>query len=433
MQGSLFIVVLTVLVAYYNSFYGVFQFDDFNVIVDNQRVHSWEGFIGELPLTIRPLLKFTYTINWISGMGIFGYHLFNLSIHIINTILIFHLIRSISIKDFEEKQAVSIALLSTILFALHPIQTEAVTYISGRSSSMMTMFVLISVLSYIKGNEIVSRPLLYVVSPLSYLCAVATKEVAIFTPLVLLLYSCLYLKMQKLIKTQWVHWLIFFLIIPIMLFTKRYSEIVFSGLDKMDFFKNLDFTLRGVFYNLSKVFFVTELNIDPSPSLLYDDSTVYWFVFAIIIITTIITVKKHRWFSFSVAWFMIFLLPYFLIPRGDILNERNLYVCMPALFLGLSVIVHRVLSNLWVKRLMFACLLVALCVLTHHRNTVYYSEISLWQDTVKKSPDNTRALINLGYAYSQKGMHKEAEYWLKKATETNNHDVAFEKAKSLMN
>lgn len=257
MQGSLFIVVLTVLVAYYNSFYGVFQFDDFNVIVDNQRVHSWERFMGELPLTIRPLLKFTYTINWISGMGIFGYHLFNLSIHIINTILIFHLISFLSQKDFENQQAVSITLLSTILFSLHPIQTEAVTYISGRSSSMMTMFVLICVLSYIKGNEIGSRPLLYVVSPLSYLCAVATKEVAIFTPLVLLLYSYLYHKREKLIKTQWVHWLIFFLAIPIMLLIKRYTEIIYTGFDKMEFFKNLDFTLKGVFYNISKVFFIT--------------------------------------------------------------------------------------------------------------------------------------------------------------------------------
>ncbi|MFH0773981.1 MAG: hypothetical protein V2A53_00595 [bacterium] len=81
-----------VVLAYINSFWGVFQFDDFNVIVYNPVVHGWQVWLSDVQAGgIRPFLKFTYCLNWVSGMGSQSFHLFNTSVHIINTILIYRL------------------------------------------------------------------------------------------------------------------------------------------------------------------------------------------------------------------------------------------------------------------------------------------------------------------------------------------------------
>src|ERR1700730_3248460 len=61
---------------YLNAFWGVFQFDDYNVIVDNPAIHSWSGWLHDLQ-GIRPLLKLSYALNWTAGLGLFGFHLFN--------------------------------------------------------------------------------------------------------------------------------------------------------------------------------------------------------------------------------------------------------------------------------------------------------------------------------------------------------------------
>lgn len=418
MQGSLAVVLIGVVVAYYNSFFGVFQFDDFNVIVENNRVHSWFAFLAELPFTIRPLLKFTYTLNWTSGLGLFGFHLFNLSIHLINTLLLYKLSLLIASKEATDiRLATSIALFTTIPFALHPIQTEAVTYISGRSSSLMAMFVFVTLLAYIRGAESRSKTLLYLISPLTYSCAIATKEVAIFLPLLLFAYNYLYLKDRSALKNQWAHWALFFTAIGFLGLTDRYRQILSIGLERMGFFENLDFTLRGIYYNLSKVFFVGQLNIDPTPAVLYDGRLLYWVTSLVVLSTAVIATKRHRWFGLSTVWFVVFLLPYFLVSRGDVINERNLYVSLPAFFFVLSTIFHSLKPNSGVRWALAVCLIALLCLLTYGRNSVYYSEIALWQDTLEKKPDSHRAMVNLGYAYSLKGMNKEAEEMLKKALE----------------
>ena len=79
--------------SYANALRGVFQFDDYNVIVDNPTVHSAAAFVANLPAGIRPVLKLTYLLNWTAGAGPFGFHLVNISLHAANTLLVFLLAR----------------------------------------------------------------------------------------------------------------------------------------------------------------------------------------------------------------------------------------------------------------------------------------------------------------------------------------------------
>ena len=178
--------------AYVNSFLGVFQFDDYNVVVNNAVVHSWAAWFADLPHGIRPLLKLTYTVNWTMGWGTFGFHLFNLAVHAGNTFLVY----GVAVRILREQTATSpwpdtpiAALLTALLFAVHPVQTEAITYICGRSTSLMAFFTLAGFYAYQRGVE-ESRPsFIYVAGPILFVMAILSKEVAVTLPAALLLWE----------------------------------------------------------------------------------------------------------------------------------------------------------------------------------------------------------------------------------------------------
>jgi tetratricopeptide (TPR) repeat protein len=109
--------------------------------------------------------------------------------------------------------------------------------------------------------------------------------------------------------------------------------------------------------------------------------------------------RKRPWLSFALAWAMLHLIPlYLFLPRLDIANERQMYLAGWPLFLAISIEL-----TLWLNfralRVVAAALLFVLASLTISRNQVYANEISLWQDTVLKSPDKARVHNNLGHAY----------------------------------
>ena len=99
---------------------------------------------------IRPFLKFSYALNWTVHSGPFGFHLFNVLVHVVNTILVYRLLRTLAEGQVELQWA---PLIGALLFALHPVQTEAVTYISGRSVSLMALFYLCSVLAWLRADR----------------------------------------------------------------------------------------------------------------------------------------------------------------------------------------------------------------------------------------------------------------------------------------
>ena len=138
--GLLALAWLAGVVAYGNSLYGTFQFDDFNVIVDNARVHSlaawWQAVLHG---GLRPLLNLSYTLCWQLGDGQpLVFHLFNVGIHLIAIACVFELTHRLAQPHLATDHASTAAGWAALLFAVHPALSEGVTYVSGRSSSMMT-------------------------------------------------------------------------------------------------------------------------------------------------------------------------------------------------------------------------------------------------------------------------------------------------------
>jgi len=412
---------VTILV-YLNSFQGAFQLDDYNVIVFNPVVHSWSTWWANAGNGIRPLLKLTFTLNWTSGMGIFGFHLFNLSVHIVNTVMVYILSQKIMEvqRDTTDALTTYVPLITALFYAIHPIHTEAVTYVSGRSASLMTLFYMGSLLAYVHGRN-TQKPLhIYFLSPILFLFSVATKEVGLTLPATLLLWETFAEKtafsLRQAFKFQWIHWVLLCSISLLIIANPGYRRLISFSLSFRSIHDNLLSQIHGVTYLLSRLVMVHKLNIDPdlpiitqwSPMLILEASFLCFILFL-----GIICWKKHPWASFGICWFFLHLLPAnSFIPRIDVINERHFYLAGWGIFLIFSTgfVIMFVKLNINMKH-MWICIITLSLILgtfTILRNHTYRNEIALWENTALNSPDKARIFNNLGFAYYLAGRSDDA-------------------------
>jgi tetratricopeptide (TPR) repeat protein len=407
------VLVGAVAAVYLNSFRGDFQFDDYNVIVGNRAVHGFRAFLAALPGGIRPLLKLTYTLNWTSGLGLFGFHLVNVALHAANAVLLFRVAKGIGgtpASDF-------VALLATLLFAVHPVQTEAVTYVSGRSVSLMAFFSLGCILAYLRGRERGSRFLLHIASPLFFLLAALSKEVAVTLPFALLLVESVRgdgRGWKSAFAAQAVHWAMLFLLALGFFIHSGYGRLLEACFDIRSATSNLFTQIHGVAYLFSRLLLPHALNIDPdlpvypgwTSSLLPEALSLL-----LLLAAGVFALRKRALAGFGILWFFLHLAPTnSFVPRYDVANDRQLYLAAWGLFLALASgaeILRERGRERWVAA--GAVLVVVLLGgITISRNEAYRSEVALWEDTAAKSPGKARVHNNLGYAYERAGRFGEA-------------------------
>lgn len=390
--------------AYFNAFAAGFQFDDFNVIVDNPAVHSlaawWDGMPG-----IRPLLKLSYTLNWLADPGPFGFHAVNVLLHLINIALIWRLTAHLPAPAGRESgsEQTRVRLLATLLFALHPIQTEAVTYVSGRSMTLMASFGLAGLLAWLEasGNN---RPRIWQgLALLLFACAILTKEVAVVLPLTLLLFRREGHGLTPILFAA----LALFALFALFGYQRLFAEPQIRTLGA-----NLLSEANAVYYLLGKMFQPHALNIDPELpeltgwSLL---SAVQAAALSAAIAAAWLTRGSRPWLGFAVFWFIILLLPtHTLIPRLDLANERHLYLAILGPFWLVAIAIVALPLQYW--RIAVAVLALAGIAWTHQRNLDYRDEISLWQQSTGVDPTNARGWNNLGWAYFLAGRNMEARH-----------------------
>jgi protein O-mannosyl-transferase len=436
--GKALILVLAVSVVYLNSFAGVFQFDDYKMIVNYARAHSIASWLYYFSHHIRPLLKLSYTFNWISGLGLFGFHIVNLAIHIINTLLVYFISREFLFRTGERHSANG-AFLCALLFGLHPIQTEAVTYICGRSVSLMTLFYLGSMLTYIKGEETRRSFLTYVLSPALFIIAVLTRETALTLPLALLLWNICSEGQQgtlrKSLRSQAVHWSIFMLIVLAVLLHYKYEQLLIFSYGLRGVGENLFSQFNGLGYLLSRLVMINGLNIDPDIPA-FSSWTIPIIMKAVMLAAllagALVAFRKWRWISFGVLWFFLHLIPTnSIIPRLDIANERHMYLPAIGLFLVIAVFMEKVRIAFYERHHLLHALFMALFIIlgyfTWARNKDYRSEVTFWKATILQSPHKARCYNNLGFAYELEGSFQEAKDAYGHAVEL---DPAFKLAKN---
>ena len=410
------LLLAAVAVSYASAFRGVFQFDDFNVIVENPVVHSFAAFFRDLPNGIRPLLKLSYLLNWTAGGGPFGFHLVNLVLHAASTLLVYRLAR----RAMEGEDAAGVPdgepvpFVAAFLFAIHPVQTEAVTYISGRSMSMMAFFSLSSLFAYVRGAD-GGKGWRFVASPLLFACAVLTKETAVTLPVALVLWEVAVRKgngsLREIALRQAPHWALLLFFAAALAFHGRYRELLVFGFGARGLAENLLTQVHGVAYLMSRLVRIDALNIDPelpvhvswSPVLMAEAAFLAgsFFLGAVLL-------RKRPAAGFGLLWFFLQILPTnSVVPRLDVANERHLYMASWGIFLAAGDAARLARASIpgkdrWLRAPAFAAAAI-LIFFTVARTGVYRSEVVRWEETARLSGGKARVYNNLGYAYHLAG------------------------------
>ncbi|UCD83323.1 MAG: tetratricopeptide repeat protein [Deltaproteobacteria bacterium] len=421
--------------AYSNTFEVPFQFDDNRSIVENQYVHLNELSISKLvtaasesPISWRPTSYLSFALNYyFGGLNVFGYHLVNLLIHALaGIILYFLLVTTLNLGPLEGKfeRREWLALSIALLWVMHPVQTQSVTYIVQRMNSMAGMFFLLSLYLYIRGRlggERKSKVWSYSGSGVAGLLALGSKEIAGILPLMMILYEFYFFQGLdfQVMRRRWPWFIgvlgIFFIIALFYLGPNFIRDILVS-------YQIFDFTLserlltqlRVIIYYLSLLIFPLpfRLNLDYdfplSYSLFNPVSTLFCLVGLVGLIGFGVYLARRRPLaSFGIFWFLGNLAVESSILPLDMVFEHRLYLPLLGFLLFLAGIIRIKVGGRGFIYGAFAIISI-FSFWTFQRNTVWSDEFTLWSDCVKKSPNKARPHNNLGIAYRNKEMFDEA-------------------------
>jgi len=418
--AALALILSTVTLAgYLPAFNGVFHYDDHSAILDNPHLEQWQTFVSHLGHMVRPVLYGTFLLDrFLCGPNPVGYHFLNLLLHLGSGILLCRILAN-AVQD----KASSIPFWAALLFLIHPIATETVTYISGRASGLMAFFYLLAFLLYVKAfQHPAKRRWLYLSGAVaSFVLSVGSKETAVTFPIVLLLWDRLIrgkrgTDIRAAVSSDHLPFWIVVLLAAVWAWSHpRYTALGQFSLSIRPFWDHLLSEAHAVAYALLLLFSPWNQNFDHDLPQFH--SLFQWpLPLDLILLSGTVAAGVTAWrrfplIAFGLAWFFIQLLPTTLIPRNDLLSERNLY--LPAVGLVLVVVslgshlIHWLLTTVWKPALVrfstavLATVLIAvLGLFTYQRNLLYQDPLLLWSDTVAKSPNKARPHNNLGYAYA---------------------------------
>ncbi len=435
------LLVAATLAAYATSLGGVFQFDDHRVIVDNPAVHDFSAWWASMP-GIRPLLKASYALSWRMGGGdALAFHVFNLACHVASACLVLALARrwldgTLLMPAAGPPRFVVAPMLPlavALLFALHPAQTEAVTYVSGRSSGFMAMLYLASLLCWeisrgrhmaagdLPGRESGVRSRGFLAASLAlFAAALAVKESAWTLPFAIFLVEVTRngARWRAALRAAGPHLALLAAGALAILALPGYRRMLEAAFTLRDPLANLAAQVSGVTYLVLHPLLLLDLDIDPKVTVL---GGLAWWIAAAVLLALLGLGIRGAWRGlvpgFGIAWFFLHLAPTnSLIARDDLANDRQLVLALIGLALAFC-------SFAWVRlpRRAFAPVIAALAIVlgsaTAVRNLDYRSEVALWQSSLASNPRNARAWNNLGMAWRAAGEVPQARAAFQRALE----------------
>lgn len=416
---------------YVNSFNNFFVWNDWPLIIENFLIKDWRNLpeifssafwkplVGEPSQIYRPLVSLSFMADFsLWGLEPWGYHLTNISLHVANSILAYFLMR-VYVSPIT-------ALMGAVLFAAHPIHTEAVTYISGRGELLMSLFLLSGTLAFLQSKKRRSR-LLYLVSLPFFFLAVLAKETAVIFPLLLFAAditafpsswrsqrSRTFARLAGPLVVLGIYYLLRKFLVAMTLPAYSFAA--------PDFFAHLFLTLKAIPLYLALLLFPLNLHfIHPLnlPSFL-----------DVQLILSVLLLLGAGWglryaarsgnqaVGFALLWSLIGLLPLVHFTRFNFpLLESWFY--LPSL--GFFLLVAWALSWLqfWsASRIhLWLTLLIAVLLggLTFSRNSDWKDDLQISLHTNAASPDDPVSLRLLGHAYFRRGKTPEAEKAFQKA------------------
>jgi Flp pilus assembly protein TadD len=424
---------------YANSLQNEFLFDDLETIVRFQRPEGGGRFTAGLVNLLRgkpayrPIRSASYAFDHaISGVRPWGYHLVNVACHGLAAILVFLIAREL----FGRRRP---ALLTALLFAVHPIQTETVTYLSGRRDLLSGLFVLAGFYAFVR-YRVTGRSGYLALSFLAYPLAFFSKESGVVLPALCVAYDILAGlgtgasdARPGLFRTVWhgtrtafrrsrVLYLCFAALTAGAIF---YVLVLVRGTWQRAYHGgSLWFTLltaaRVVLHYLKLLIFPLTLNADYSynafpittswadPRALASVAILAAFGYCLIL-----CLNTRPIAAFGGAWFVIALAPVSqIVPHHEIMAEHFLYLPSVGFFLFVAAIADPLADRLLPAPAVYgvgAVILLLLALRTVWRNADWKDDLTIWSKTVQTAPDSARARNNLGAAYLRRGQRVRAE------------------------
>ena len=430
---ALAVTILIVLgcVVYSNTFSSSLHFDDIPYILNNSSL----GNIGNLRgiwdyFPTRFIVFLTLAVNYSFGkLNVFGYHVVNLGIHLGSAILVWWLTLLIFLTPALKETKLSpyarqIALFVGMLFVVHPVQTESVTYISQRSASLVGFLYFLSLCLYFKSRlahdgqkATVVSWIFYSASLIAGLMSQFTKENAVTLPLMILACEFFFFRDDK--GMRWRYALPFLIMLPVipvtLVFTKPPTFEEAQRVLPMPHHYSLWTQARVLVTYIRLLFLPFNQNLDydyPVYESLMQLPVLMSFAFLGFILAAAVRLfRQHRFISFGIIWFFIVLLPESgALPLGDAIFEHRIYLALA----GFGFAVAGALFSVREERLRelvypsLATVILLFAILSFQRNKIWKDEVTLWSDVIAKSEHKARGYNNRGSAYLDMGMLDEA-------------------------
>lgn len=415
--GAALALVVAAILAYANTFRVPLLLDDVAAITGNPSIRKlwplWPVLNppADVGLGGRPVANLSFAFNYLAhGTRVDGYHAVNLAIHIAAAFALFGVLRRTlalpSMADaIRPNQIAPLAFGITFIWLLHPLQTESVTYLAQRTESLMGLWYLLTLYSFIRSSTGSPRwPIAAVV-----FCSVgmATKEVMVTAPAVLFFYDRTFL--AGTFRGAWEHrkrvhlamagtWLL----LAALLVDVHHRGIGYSNVTAWQYALT---SSHSILHYLRLAVWPDPLIFDYGSTMLrtWREAWPYAGVLSILIIVTAWAVARAPRVGFAAASVLILLSPTTsIVPvAAQPLAEHRMYLPL----IGIISLAAFGLARSFGPRAVWALPVVALAAgwATFDRNRDYATAIELWSDTVQKAPTNARAHASLGAAWLEQG------------------------------
>lgn len=405
------LVALAAGLVYLNSLGAPFHYDDYETVLTNRNIRIFDDISSILLHSpFRGVLFLSFALSYrLTGAAPLGFHLFNTIVHMMNAVLVLALVRQLVRRTGDDPDERRAPLVAGLFFAVHPAFTEAVTYISSRSSLLATSFYLGCVLLFLAFVDAKSggrRNCLFAAAFASFVLGTLTKELLATVPIMLVLIDWIFLTppggrrafVRRLRTVHAPFWGVLLVGGAVRLYIFATRELVGGSLP------------RGVWENLvtQAQVIVVYLRLLVAPyglNLIHDFPTIasFWQMptplatafLGVLVWAGARLARRDPLLSFCVLWFFVTLLPSSsFIPFQEALTEHHLYLPGVAVCIAAGLAAARLTGRLaragspW--RIPAAAVVAAVIILfaglTVARNRVWSDELALWRDTVAKSP-----------------------------------------------
>jgi len=419
------LLVAAVTLAYWNSLAAPFLYDDISAVATNPTIHHF-GISLTPPAdgsttSGRPVVNFSFAVNYaLSGNSVWSYHALNILIHAAAALVLWGLLRrtlaSPALRGRFAGAVEPLAFAVALLWALHPLLTESVTFVSQRTESLYGLLCLATLYCFVRGTASPRPGLWSGLSVFTCLTGMATKEVMVTTPLLVLLYDRTFVAGS--FAAAWrqrrgyygalaVTWLLLAGLVIAAGGTRGHSAGLGLGVDWWAYLLKQN---QAILLYLKLAVWPHPLVVDYGADLVRSWTEVWWQgpVVLALLAGTVWALYRRPVLGFLGAWFFLILAPSSsVIPLvTQTMAEHRMY--LPLIPIVAAVVLGAYLLAGSRSLPIVLALAVGAGVMTFRRNQVYHSELSVWADVLDRIPGNARAHNNLGIALYDAGRLDEA-------------------------